>query len=174
MISVQKRIDKILTYDVILWPWHHRNDSCPPEMKSVELHGHFDTHKGHMKSFHPDFKFCHVANIAKKGWSRGFPWKPPTLIVFYAHENPRTTSSVQPWATLRDFVSFVMLAEFYPGITNNILAAQTIILVLYWPLLCRLVRKNDNFSLRRNVERNSLWKTWKKKWLIYPMTRSRS
>ena len=108
MISVQKRMDKILTYDVILWPWHHRNDSCPPEMKSVELHGHFDTHKGHMKAFHPDFKFCHVANSAKKGCSRGFPWKPPMLIVFYAHENPRTTSSVQPWATLRDFVSFVM------------------------------------------------------------------
>ena len=37
---------------------------------------------------------------------------------FYAHDNPKNTSSVQPWATLRDFVSSVMLAEFYLYISN--------------------------------------------------------
>ena len=37
---------------------------------------------------------------------------------FYAHENPKNTSSVLPWATLREFVSSVMLVEFYLYISS--------------------------------------------------------
>ena len=37
---------------------------------------------------------------------------------FYAHENAKNTSSVLLWATLRDFVSSVMLAEFYLYISS--------------------------------------------------------
>ena len=32
--------------DVIMRLWRHRHDQFWPEMSSVELHGHFDTHKG--------------------------------------------------------------------------------------------------------------------------------
>ena len=64
-------------------------------------------------------------------------------VVFYAHENPRTTSFIQPWATLRDFVYSVMLAEFYPGIAihtflvmiQGSLIYQKIHLNKYWRLL---------------------------------------
>ena len=82
-------------------------------MNSDELSGHFDTHKDPLKWFHPDFPFYHVTKTSKKGWSGRFRTNSTMPMFFYAHDNPKNTSSVQPWATLRDFVSSVMLAEFY-------------------------------------------------------------
>ena len=34
--------------------------TIPPENDSGDHYDHFDTHKGPIKSFHPDFTFCHV------------------------------------------------------------------------------------------------------------------
>ena len=118
MISNTKSTDKIFTYDVILWLWRHRNDSFRPEMNSDELSGHFDTHKDPLKWFHPDCPFYHVTKTPKKGWSGRFRTNSTMPMFFYAHDNPKNTSSVQPWATLRDFVSSVMLAEFYLYISS--------------------------------------------------------
>ena len=73
MISDHKSTDTIFTYDVISWPWRHWNDSCRPEMNYGKLCGHFDTHKGSMKSFHLDFTFWHMTKMSKEGMIHSFP-----------------------------------------------------------------------------------------------------
>ena len=118
MIFDKKRTDKIFTYDVIFRPWRHRNDSFWPEMNSGELCGHFDIHKGTMNSFYPDFIFCHVLKIAKKGWCDGLRKKPPTPMFFYALEDPRNTLVILSWSILKKLLSSVMLSKFYPGIAR--------------------------------------------------------
>ena len=94
MISFQKETDKIFTYDVILRRWRHRNDSLHSEVNSDKLCGHFDTHKGSMKSFHLDFTFWHMTKMSKKWWFTRFHRMATMSIVFVARKNPRTTSSV--------------------------------------------------------------------------------
>ena len=91
---------------------------------------------------------------------------------FYDHEIPRNISSVLPWATLRDLVSSIMLAEFYPGIARYIgstirlswgkyicfadLQSYSVLLRMNWDWI-GFVFFVDNLYLKYSLQSTTCW-----------------